>query len=122
VNASLEPYIRAIIVLTTSGESAYRVAKYRPQVPIITVTRNEQLSRRLHLYRGCYPLYYDHPAPDRGTCTVEEWEKDVEKRMEWAMQEGKKLGWLAAGDHVICIQGSRGGAGFTNTLRILPVP
>lgn len=120
VNASLEPYVRAIIVLTTTGESAFRVAKFRPQVPIITVTRNVPLSRRLHLHRGCYPLLYPQASP--GHVDDAAWLQDVERRLSWAMEEGKRLGWLHAGDHVICIQGSRGGTGFTNTMRILPVP
>lgn len=121
VNASLEPYIRAIIVLTTTGESAFRVAKFRPQVPIITVTRNEQLSRKIHLHRGCYPLHYPHPKPYAGEDEVC-FQADVETRLKWAMDQGKSRGWLAPGDTVICIQGSQGGHGFTNTLRILPVP
>lgn len=121
VNASLEPYIRAIIVLTTTGESAFRVAKYRPQVPIITVTRNEPLSRKLHLYRGCFSLHYDHPSPSDDQ-QGDIWQEDVERRLAWAMEEGKRLRWLESGDHVICIQGSRGGQGFTNTMKILPIP
>jgi len=121
VNASLEPYVRAIIVLTTTGESAFRVAKFRPQVPIITVTRNAQLSRQLHLFRGCYPLLYPRDPPPSTSGDLA-WVEDVEARLAWAMEEGKRIGWLAPGDHVICIQGSRGGIGFTNTLRILPVP
>lgn len=122
VNASLEPYIRAIIVLTTTGESAFRVAKFRPAVPIITVTRNEKLSRKIHLYRGCYPLHYSLPKPPTSSPTSDEWHEDVERRLQWAIAESKRRGWLYPGDHVICIQGSRGGTGFTNTMRILPVP
>jgi pyruvate kinase len=115
VNASLEPYIRAIIVLTTSGESAFRVAKFRPQVPIIAVTRNERLARRIHLYRGCFPIHYKAPAePD--------WQADVERRLQWGIAQAKAMGVCSPGDHVIVIQGSRMGTGNTNTLRSLPVP
>ncbi len=121
-NAALEPYIRAIIVLTTTGESAFRCAKFRPQTPIITVTRNESLCRRLHLYRGLYPLLYTAPKPTELNECRDEWLEDVERRLNWAIEEGKRIGWLWPGDHVICIQGSRGGTGFTNTMRILPVP
>ena len=39
VNACLEHDCSAIIVLTTTGNTARLLAKYRPRVPIITVTR-----------------------------------------------------------------------------------
>jgi pyruvate kinase len=47
----------AILVLSTSGNTARLVSKYRPEVPILTVTRNEQTARQIHLHRGCYPFH-----------------------------------------------------------------
>lgn len=58
VNAAFDENVAAILVLTTSGESARFVAKYRPRVPIITITRDPQTARQVHLYRGCYPFVY----------------------------------------------------------------
>jgi pyruvate kinase len=42
----------AIIAVTFSGETAIRVAKYRPNAPIIAVTGNEFVCRRLNLVWG----------------------------------------------------------------------
>lgn len=42
----------AIIAVTYSGETAIRVAKYRPSAPIIAVTENAYVSRRLNLVWG----------------------------------------------------------------------
>jgi len=39
---------------------------------------------------------------------------------EWKSE--KKRGILKSGDHIIAIQGWRGGVGHTNTFRMLPVP
>ncbi|MDP2208451.1 MAG: pyruvate kinase [Bacteroidota bacterium] len=42
----------AIIVITFSGEAAIRVANFRPAAPIIAVTENESVSRKLNLVWG----------------------------------------------------------------------
>lgn len=57
VSAALEQNAGAILVLTTSGNSARLVSKYRPQVPIIVVTRNPRTARQIHLHRGCFPFF-----------------------------------------------------------------
>src|SRR5699024_8132730 len=44
----------AIIAPTRSGHSARMVAKYRPESPIIAVTFNESVKRRLSLVLGIY--------------------------------------------------------------------
>ena len=117
VNASLESYIKAIVVLTRTGDSASRIAKFRPQVPILAITRDAALARRLHLHRGIYPLYYPHPHLGSGN-----WQQDVEARLEWAVEEGKRDGLLKTGQYVVMIQGSRKGQGYTNAMKILPIP
>jgi pyruvate kinase len=91
VAASAEQNASAIIVLSTSGNTARLVSKYRPQVPIITgmisghlclatvvltnltVTRNQQTSRQIHLHRGVYPFWYPEP---RGV-ESHQWQTDV---------------------------------------------
>lgn len=46
----------AIIVITFSGEAAIRVANFRPAAPIIAVTENESVSRRLNLVWGVHSI------------------------------------------------------------------
>lgn len=116
VNAALETYIQAIIVLTTTGNTARHISKFRPQVPIITVTREARTARQIHLHRGCYPLVYGEQQDPRG-----EWQDDVDSRFNWAISEAKRMGLLKNGDHVVLIQGARAGHGHTNTMRVLPV-
>lgn len=57
VAAAMEQDAGAILVLSTSGATARLVSKYKPEVPILTVTRNEQTARQIHLHRGCYPFW-----------------------------------------------------------------
>lgn len=127
VNACMEQKAKAIIVLTTTGNSARLVAKYRPRVPILTVTRFSRVARQCHLYRSCYPMHYkkesavDTSRPG-SPIMMDQWQEDVDSRITWAMEEGKKRGMLEVGDTVVAIQGWRGGAGFTSVMRIMVVP
>lgn len=116
VNASFEQQAKAIIVLSTSGSTARLLSKYRPTCPIIMVTRNAKAARYSHLYRGVYPFVYPVPKPD---FNKENWQEDVDGRIQWGMAEAEKLGIVASGDTLIAVQGWRGGLGHTNTLRIL---
>lgn len=49
----------AIIAVTTTGQSAQAVAKYRPRCPIFAVTRYAPIARQLHLSRGIIPVIYE---------------------------------------------------------------
>jgi pyruvate kinase len=112
VSAALEHNAAAIIVLTTSGNSARYIAKYRPRVPILTVTRFAYVARQSHLYRGCYPFLYDKER-------LTPWQEDVESRIKYAVDHGVRHGLLKKGDAVIVVQGWKGGSGHTNTMRVI---
>ncbi|OMJ10282.1 Pyruvate kinase, partial [Smittium culicis] len=49
----------------------------------------------------------------------DQWQVDVEKRIQFAIDHAISRGLCKKGDKVISIQGWRGGAGNTNTMRIL---
>lgn len=115
VAASFEQQAKAIIVLSTSGATARLLSKYRPNCPILMVTRNEKVARFSHLYRGVYPFIYPQPRAE----TPADWQRDVEERLKWGMDSAVELGILNRGDVVVAIQGWTGGLGHTNTLRIL---
>ncbi|KAG1757683.1 pyruvate kinase [Suillus lakei] len=104
VAAASEQNASAIIVLSTSGNTARLISKYRPRVPIITVTRNEQTARQIHLHRGF------------------QWQKDVDNRIRFGLKNALALNIIKTGTTVIAVQGWKGGLGHTNTMRILSVP
>ena len=58
VQASYSCRAAAIVAITTSGRTATLCAKYRPQCPIIAVTRFPQVARQMHLHRGIIPIHY----------------------------------------------------------------
>ncbi|XP_068814803.1 pyruvate kinase PKM isoform X2 [Struthio camelus] len=115
VEASFKCLAPALIVLTESGRSAHLVSRYRPRAPIIAVTRNDQTARQAHLYRGIFPVLCKEPAH-------ESWAEDVDLRVNLGMNVGKARGFFKSGDLVIVLTGWRPGSGYTNTMRVVPVP
>jgi len=118
VAAAIEQDAGAIIVLSTSGVTARLISKYRPQCPIVCVTRNEQTARQLHLSRGVYPVHYPEP---RGV-PADKWQVDVDNRIRHGLKTALQLGIVKPEATVMAVQGWKGGLGHTNTLRILSVP
>merc|ERR1711874_528172 len=115
VMASYKSKASAIIVLTTSGATSHLVSKYKPHCPILTVTRFDQVARQLQLYRGCIPLLYEKARPEGA------WMDDVDARVQYAIDFGKRSNFISSGDNVVVITGWRQGSGSSNTVRILPV-
>jgi len=116
VRASLDLNAAAIFVLSTSGESARLISKYRPVCPIIMITRNASASRYAHLYRGVYPFLFPEAKPDFSKVN---WQEDVDRRIKWGIGRAIELGVLKEGETVVVVQGWKGGMGNTNTLRIV---
>merc|ERR1712213_123689 len=114
VQASYSTRASAIIGLTTTGKTAHLASKYRAHCPFLAVTRSAQAARQMQLYRGVVPLYYPEPRMD-------DWSADVDERIQYCVDFGKKNGFIKSGDPVICITGWRKGAGSSNTIRILYV-
>lgn len=102
----------AIVVLTTSGKTSHIVSKYKPHCPILSVTRFDQVARQMQIYRGCIPLLYEQPRPS-------DWMQDVNDRVQFAIDFGKRSNFIANGDNIVVITGWQQGSGSSNTVRIL---
>lgn len=68
----------------------------------------------MQIFRGVVPLFYPEGR-------AEDWGQDVDDRIQFGVDFGKKNGFIKTGDTVICITGWRKGAGSSNTVRILEV-
>merc|ERR1711936_1294996 len=112
VQASYLTRASAIIGLTTTGRTAHIASKYRAMCPFLAVTRHAPAARQMQLYRGVVPLFYPEGRLD-------DWSADVDERIQYCVDFGKKNGFIKSGDPVICITGWRKGAGSSNTVRIL---
>lgn len=115
VNTSLKCQAAAIIVVTCSGYSAKLISRYRPQCPILAVSSLGYVCRHLNMYRNIKPLHYIRkPQAD--------WAKDVDCRIQFAIQHGMEINIINPGDPLVLINGWRRGAGFTNIMRVVYAP
>ncbi len=96
----------AIVAFTSSGSTARRVARYRPQNPIIAITPNPAEVRRLLLSWGVYPYQVDN------TLTVDKiFKHSVKLSLETGIAREGELIVITAGIPV-------GIKGTTNLLKV----
>ena len=128
VLASYKCKAAAIVVLTTSGTTSHIVSKYKPHCPILSVTRYigmfalynlyphlqryGQVARQMQIFRGCIPLLYEKERDA-------DWMKDVNDRVQYAIDFGKRSNFIGSGDNVVVITGWQKGSGSSNTVRIM---
>jgi pyruvate kinase len=105
----------AIICLSTTGETARLISKFRPRCPIFVVSRDMMTCRQAHLHRGAYPIPYSKEV-------ATPWEKDVNERIEYSINQGIANGFLSSGDSIVAVHGWKSGGHSTNTVRVLAVP
>ncbi len=98
--------LSAIICWTSSGATGLRVARERPNSPIVAISPNVSTGRRLSLVWGVH-------------CIVAEDARDLDDMVERACRLAFKDGFAKAGQRVIIVAGfPLGTPGATNMLRI----
>jgi pyruvate kinase len=97
----------AIVGFTSSGTTAARIARRRPEVPILAVTPDEKVSRQLCLLWGAHSVRSDNVSSFDGINQLAE---------SHALAEG----FAKPGDLIVVVSGAPfGRAGTTNNLRVL---
>jgi pyruvate kinase len=97
---------QAIITPTSSGATALKVARHRPQAPVVAVANREETQRRLALVWGVYPLC----APRM---------QSTDELVRGAVQQAVEAGFACAGDRVIVTAGVPSGVpGRTNLIKV----
>jgi pyruvate kinase len=105
-NSALELGAKAILTATESGYTARMVSKYRPKSPIVAVTPNEQVIRRLSLVWGVIPVKGE-------SC------KTTDELFDLAVDSSIKSGLVSLGDIVIITAGVPvGRSGTTNLIKV----
>lgn len=105
-NTALDLDAQAILTATESGYTARMVSKYRPKAPIIAVTPNETVMRRLSLIWGVVPV--------KG-----EMVSSTDDMFDMAVDAAVNRGHIKLGDLVIITAGVPvGRSGTTNLIKV----
>ena len=96
-----------IISLTSTGFTARRVSKHRPDCPILAITFNERVSRRLAMNWGVIPILCAQGL------------SEDTQRVDWALEQVQVQGFARPGDIVIVTAGYGQKAGATDQLRVI---
>ena len=96
----------AILPLTKSGATAHNVSKFRPATPILAITSEVDVARRLQLVWGVNPLLIENRANTTDTFAD-------------ALSTARKIGLLKEGDLVVETAGTLTGvSGSTDLIKI----
>lgn len=99
----------AIIAFTSSGVTALRIARKRPEVPILAATMDETVARQLTLAWGVHSVRSEQ---------IRNYEEMVEQARILAVAEG----FAGRGDQIVVVAGIPfGHSGTTNNLRVVQV-
>ncbi|MFX3635270.1 MAG: pyruvate kinase [Candidatus Pristimantibacillus sp.] len=105
-NSALDLKAKAIVTSTQSGFTARMVSKYRPKSPIIAVTNDEKVMRRLALIWGVTPVL------GLNATTTDE-------MVEIAVAGANSTGMISLGDTIVITAGVPvGRSGTTNLIKI----
>ncbi|WP_336784563.1 pyruvate kinase [Paenibacillus sp. MMO-177] len=104
--SALDLNAAAIVTSTQSGFTARMVSKYRPKAPIIAVTNDEKVMRRLALIWGVKPV-------------LGESAETTDAMFENAVAGARSTGLISLGDTIVITAGVPvGRAGTTNLIKI----
>jgi len=106
VSMSANVKAAAIISLTETGFTSRLISKYRPEIPILAITSSLTVARKLAMNWGVIPMLYSGEPTDHA-------------RLDFAIEQGKALGYLRAGDIVVSTAGQHQQAGGTDLIRVL---
>jgi len=81
---------KAIVCITKAGNTALRLASYRAPVPVIAVTFDHRVARKLSLTRGVQPL-------------VLNMDPNIDQVLPMVNEQLLRQSWLQAGDKIIFV-------------------
>jgi pyruvate kinase len=96
----------AILTLTASGFTSRAISKYRPECPILAVTRSPDVTRKLALNWGVTAMCLDDDGDD-------------ERQIQLGVQRAVRNGYVKPGELVVATAGISGEPGSTHLIRVV---
>ena len=82
-----------IIAISRKGDTAKRLAKFRPHIPIMAFVPSPELGRRLVIHRGLYPVVMENSSSI----------KNQHDRVVESLRTAVEIGWVTSGHRVIVV-------------------
>jgi pyruvate kinase len=102
--------VTALVALTESGQTPLWMSRARSDIVIFGLSRSINACRKMALYRGVMPVYFDSKK------------LQTHRHAREGLKLLHQLGYLSLGDHVIVTKGDKVGCvGQSNTLKIMKV-
>lgn len=103
---ALQVSASAIVTPTRTGQTARRVSKYHPPLPVVALSAYEKVLHQLRLSWGVHPVFAKEFDSTEGIFS------EAERAV-------KRLGYAKKGDSIVIVAGDpKGPAGGTNLLKI----
>jgi pyruvate kinase len=101
----------AILTVTETGSTSRAVSKCRPRCPILAMTSDAAVVRRLCLNWGVTPLFVAEGAADGDAA-----------RVSFGLSSARAMGRVRPGDLVVTTAGVSRAVGTTSLIRVVQVP
>merc|ERR1719183_920004 len=109
VKTAFDLHASLVLCLTESGRTARLVSKYKPRMPVLCATCDDQVARQCLVLRGCYPMVVGSMV---GSASL----------IARCLATAKVNGLCKPGDVCVVISGIQEGmSGGTNVLRVLQI-
>uniref|UniRef100_A0A8L8JUP5 Pyruvate kinase n=1 Tax=Heligmosomoides polygyrus TaxID=6339 RepID=A0A8L8JUP5_HELPZ len=105
VISAVNCHASAIVLTTSSGRTAFAIARYKPPMPVFAVCRNANVCRQLNIARSVFPVFYNKPKQS-------DFHADVDSRVNHGIEYGKEKGYINKGDFIVVVQGWKFGQFF----------
>ncbi len=100
--------VKLIIAVTNSGATARKISRLRPRTPVVAITPNADVARRVNVYYGVVPIVFEK-------------QDNIDDLISNAINKAKEANVVKVGDEVVVSAGSVNAKGNTDLMKVRKV-